>query len=738
MQLKFVQALLVVYDAIEGFEALPDNGLNETSPVLEPVPSGEVAFLAFHSGVPPVLLRASRQGSWLWVYYFLLISTGIAAMVSASVHRKVRAAFPLSVALLFLLPTFAILHGFAEQMRANAPGFCVFNLSMIFICLAAVPSLYVYAYAASFSSQRPHSRGEVAPAGYVNLPSARGERSPGPARETPRAPEPPSARGLQQPDSARGGGRGSAPSTGRRSSRVAPEAETRGPALEEGFTAIPEGGYTEPGDGGSRAGSPERAPPPLTPRTQYRRTGVEDPTDTCKFFCPICMLFFPAMLRASCCAQYVCETCALAYVKGRNGFPRGAPSHALPERLPAMECPYCAVDGFQILPVDAAEEARKYEDSPGVQHKREAVAQRRASGGGAYCPSPLKIGDSFEALKAKMITFEQAGYRTGPPEPPAPSVPDSARAAPGARTPPPGTPPRAAASLPGAPERVEAGAAGEAGAGTGAGGPLELDSISSSPLMLRRTVSRVASGGGSGPAGGAAAAAALAAAAPPATPAQPQGPGRGAPPPPSPAAAMRAMALAETAGLVVYSMPNVPSNVSPSPSIRRVSRAPPPAPAAPRCNGALPGEAPASAGGAHVVLVGPGMLGQRPGSAGSLYSPLRPVRLAAVVEEEGAPPAAPPGDALHSRRSNASSAGDLPVIAGPSDFSAAPVAAPAASLPPRPRSRTDGVLPPAPRAAHDAASDTNRSRSSGGSAGSRSGSARRQNAAPDLPNAILN
>lgn len=76
----------------------------------------------------------------------------------------------------------------------------------------------------------------------------------------------------------------------------------------------------------------------------------------------------------------------------------------------SMDCPYCVLPGVNFILVPPTEAARNYEDSPGIT-SRVFNSNRRASQGDSPLPSPVKPGDSFDKMRAKMITFEQAGYR---------------------------------------------------------------------------------------------------------------------------------------------------------------------------------------------------------------------------------------------------------------------------------------------------------------------------------------
>jgi hypothetical protein len=43
--------------------------------------------------------------------------------------------------------------------------------------------------------------------------------------------------------------------------------------------------------------------------------GTIEPSRLCKYYCPICMLYFLDLSRTACCANYICYECAVQYVQ---------------------------------------------------------------------------------------------------------------------------------------------------------------------------------------------------------------------------------------------------------------------------------------------------------------------------------------------------------------------------------------------------------------------------------------
>mmetsp|Transcript_45697 Transcript_45697/g.74536 ORF Transcript_45697/g.74536 Transcript_45697/m.74536 type:complete len:338 (+) Transcript_45697:542-1555(+) len=124
--------------------------------------------------------------------------------------------------------------------------------------------------------------------------------------------------------------------------------------------------------------------------------------DQGKYFCPVCFLYYDSVYKTKCCSNYICEDCALSFIKGKGALPESA--EEVPSGpIPSIECPYCTAFDLHCILVQPGEQTRRYEDSPMI------TSQMKPSR--APLASPLKIGDSFEALKAKLITFEQAGIK---------------------------------------------------------------------------------------------------------------------------------------------------------------------------------------------------------------------------------------------------------------------------------------------------------------------------------------
>jgi hypothetical protein len=125
-----------------------------------------------------------------------------------------------------------------------------------------------------------------------------------------------------------------------------------------------------------------------------------------RFYCPLCMLYFKSISRMSCCQQYICTFCVTDYVARQGVKLAPADDDGQPATLPAgLSCPCCSMAGLdlRVEKVDASEEARSYLDSPRTRANMPPIRESLLS--------PLRIGESFDAMLRKMLTFEAVGYR---------------------------------------------------------------------------------------------------------------------------------------------------------------------------------------------------------------------------------------------------------------------------------------------------------------------------------------
>lgn len=129
-----------------------------------------------------------------------------------------------------------------------------------------------------------------------------------------------------------------------------------------------------------------------------------------KYYCPLCMNYFKGIFESRCCRHYICYECLLAYVAGKYGVtPEDLPFLEVPFLFP-LPCPHCSSLAFEPGPVSRLATVRSYEDE----------ADLSASLTAASMGSPVRPGDSFEALQRKMLRF--SSQESAVSEPPTPAT----------------------------------------------------------------------------------------------------------------------------------------------------------------------------------------------------------------------------------------------------------------------------------------------------------------------------
>lgn len=113
-----------------------------------------------------------------------------------------------------------------------------------------------------------------------------------------------------------------------------------------------------------------------------------------RYYCPLCMQYFRRILKMKCCGNYTCNNCASEYLASKRVAQ--APS-AEDSNTP---CPHCQLTGFYPMIVSSEETVRDY--STKHPHSAGKLKLKDAQ------PSPLRIGESFEDLKRKMIPYRTA------------------------------------------------------------------------------------------------------------------------------------------------------------------------------------------------------------------------------------------------------------------------------------------------------------------------------------------
>ena len=134
----------------------------------------------------------------------------------------------------------------------------------------------------------------------------------------------------------------------------------------------------------------------------YTPTGEE--ADVYKYYCPLCMLHFQSILKSKCCGNYICLFCTKDYLQTKHVYERNeniSPDFIEDLRtnilLDEISCPHCFTQGFHISTVHTQEKVRDYSMKN---------TSNNSSNYNYPQPSPVRVGESFEDLKRKMIPFK--------------------------------------------------------------------------------------------------------------------------------------------------------------------------------------------------------------------------------------------------------------------------------------------------------------------------------------------
>ncbi len=145
----------------------------------------------------------------------------------------------------------------------------------------------------------------------------------------------------------------------------------------------------------SAASSPRMPQVDLDTNIPYTPKGTD--VEIFKYYCPLCMLYFKNILKGACCGNYICFACTRDYVatKGIDNISSMKDIEINAILFAEIACPNCFTNGFHPVHVHSDEEVRDYSwnDQPGTKY---------------YQASPVRVGETFEDLKRKMISFKQA------------------------------------------------------------------------------------------------------------------------------------------------------------------------------------------------------------------------------------------------------------------------------------------------------------------------------------------
>jgi hypothetical protein len=122
-------------------------------------------------------------------------------------------------------------------------------------------------------------------------------------------------------------------------------------------------------------------------------TPVGDDVNKYKYYCPICMNYFKDILRGQCCGNYTCLNCCKDYLAAHSLYMRSVNEIIGCKSLKDIPCPNCASPGFDPRMVALVDGVRDY------SMKNDYVNILRIQS------SPIRVGDSFDELKRKMIKY---------------------------------------------------------------------------------------------------------------------------------------------------------------------------------------------------------------------------------------------------------------------------------------------------------------------------------------------
>lgn len=148
----------------------------------------------------------------------------------------------------------------------------------------------------------------------------------------------------------------------------------------------------------------------VTQRSFIAYTPHGDEQNVFKYYCPLCMQYYKIIAKTKCCGNSLCKQCIREYcATKRVTMDLGADLVEMESRLMAsnsINCPHCQLQGFHIAFVGADDVVRDYTYTippvivgNGLEYE---LMQH----------SPIRIGESFEGLKRKMIKFRSSNSGT--------------------------------------------------------------------------------------------------------------------------------------------------------------------------------------------------------------------------------------------------------------------------------------------------------------------------------------
>eukprot|EP00600_Ochromonadales_sp_CCMP1393_P002312 CAMPEP_0174981632 /NCGR_PEP_ID=MMETSP0004_2-20121128/16007_1 /TAXON_ID=420556 /ORGANISM="Ochromonas sp., Strain CCMP1393" /LENGTH=888 /DNA_ID=CAMNT_0016233417 /DNA_START=120 /DNA_END=2786 /DNA_ORIENTATION=- len=186
----------------------------------------------------------------------------------------------------------------------------------------------------------------------------------------------------------------------------------------------PLGILTSTGTGNNSAAATPVGTIPLYPEcVPYTPEGEE--ASVFKYYCPLCMQYFKEIMKSGCCGNYICVQCCREYLDTKNIHFGKRECHCivqLEDKLRNMEaakhtpCPHCQVIDFRPSGVSIEEKVRDYfytSNAYFVQQKQQQQHHSGTTGTSRNVTSPLRVGESFEDLKRKMVPYKSVHNYSG-------------------------------------------------------------------------------------------------------------------------------------------------------------------------------------------------------------------------------------------------------------------------------------------------------------------------------------
>jgi hypothetical protein len=133
-------------------------------------------------------------------------------------------------------------------------------------------------------------------------------------------------------------------------------------------------------------------------------TPAGDAVNIYRYYCPICMAYYQDILKTNCCGNYVCLRCCKDYLLAQGLEAESVCDIVGNSYLQSVSiaCPHCTTPGFDPKLVLLQDDVRDYSTKDPQHEQRQQQLQQQQQDN---AQSPVKVGDTFEDLKRKMVPF---------------------------------------------------------------------------------------------------------------------------------------------------------------------------------------------------------------------------------------------------------------------------------------------------------------------------------------------